>query len=412
MKENENGRQRKSLVIECALCDATAVREEMLQLYDQVTVNAANVLVSPESAQLFHYYNVNINTASMMTVPAGTKVVTKNGKYTISKNCQPGETVALLVNGLLDIEPGAGEAMKNYAAIIVNGIVNYPESMAACVDGIQVNGTFEQYPDDAIRLKKSFVVDKVFVLRAKAGRYLASRRVIMSDVSLDVDGLVKKGVQFLTKTAFIAEPLLESALPLFGDEVDVIVIPEGCAFVNDDVTLDDNLLRQYGNKLYINGNLTIPDSAAGVLEKLAYLNVNGDVLIPSSLTDAWASVDAVCHELIIVRSVCFYDRDNIQIGREALETGDGVTLYDCAAVALDADIPASMIMEKLDIRGCAIVKCTPKQRHAVEMVCRDVAMIRDGSDEDSEKDGDLAEDQENEMSKGKKQVISAAYYQF
>ena len=144
----------KTMVINCALCDATQTREETLQAYDQVVINAATVLVSEESAQLLHRYNVSLNAAAVYTVPAGCQPKIQNGRYTISGDRTPERPTALMVNGALTIQPGSQEALRGYAAILVNGSVSCPESLSGQLPQLQVNGSTVIYPDNAILLKR------------------------------------------------------------------------------------------------------------------------------------------------------------------------------------------------------------------------------------------------------------------
>lgn len=407
----EKNTQGKTLVVNCACCDATQTQEQTLQAYDQVVINAATVLVSPESAQVLHRCNVSLNCANVVTAPAGTRLVSQNGRYTITGGERSDQPIVLMVNGALTIEPGAGDALKHYVTITVNGSALYPESLAAQVRSIQVNGASECYPDDAILLKRTFVVDRVFLLRAKTANYFAARRVVLTDCALDVASLVKKGVRFLTRTAIIAEPLLEAALPLFGEEVEIIVIPEGCAFVNDDLALDAKALRKYGGKLYINGDLTLDSCSAADLSELVFLRVSGTVRLPARLADAFDSIDAVYGKRKVLRNVCLCDRLHVKVGRAALEREDGVSVCDCGTVTLAKDIPPQLITERLDICDCGAVKCTPEQRDAVEAVCTDVGAIQDDSGETGSEDGLSLGGLLKDVLTGKKQVVNAANYQ-
>ena len=406
----ENKTQSKTLVVNCATCDATQVKEGTLQAYDQVVINAATVLMSEESARLLHRYNVSLNAASTFTVPAGVQLITHNGSYTISGKQPPARPAALMINGSLTIERGSEAALERFAAISVNGTVRYPESIAAYAANIRVNGSTVCYPDDAILLKNTFTADKVFLLRAKeGGRYFASSRVVLTDCALDIGSLAAKGVTFLTRRAIVAEPLLEAAIPLFGDEVEIIPVPEGCVFVNDDLTLDGKCLRKYGGRLYVNGDLTLTEDSAGVLSEIEFLHVNGDVRLPAALAEAFEALDAHYDSLQVVRDTCICDRPMARVGRDALEHGDGLSVLACASVSLAEDIPAELIRARLDIRDCAVVKCTPEQRDAVEAVCTGVAAISDGTDEDGK--GGSRKGLLKDALTGKKKVINAAEYQ-
>lgn len=399
----------KTMVINCALCDATQTREETLQAYDQVVINAATVLVSEESSQLLHRYNVSLNSAGVYTVPTGCKQLLHNGRYTISPDSAPQQPTVLMVNGALTIQPGTGDALQNYAAIIVNGSVTCPESLSGHLGQLQVNGSTVIYPDDAILLKRTFVVDKVFVLRARKADYFASRRVVLVDDRLDVAALVNKGVKFLTRQAIVAQPLLEEAISLFGDEVEMIEVPQGCAFVNDDLNLDEGAVRKYGGKLYINGDLILSPDSENALKKLEYLKVNGDVLLPQRLLDTFETLDAEYDTLKLVKGTLISDRPKVKVGLQSLEQGDGVTVIDCAAVTLSPDLPPQLIREKLSISDCAVVNCTPEQRDAVETVSQDVAAIQDGTDGDADTGSPLSF--LKDIFSGKRKMVNAANYQ-
>ena len=59
------------------------------------------------------------------------------------------------------------------------------------------------------------------------------------------------------------------------------MVPEGCAFVNDDLKLDGAALRKYGPKLYINGDLTLDANSKDVLGQVEFLRVSGSVKLPA-----------------------------------------------------------------------------------------------------------------------------------
>lgn len=399
----------KTMVINCALCDATQTREEVLQAYDQIVINAATVLVSEESTQLLHRYNVNLNAAAVYTVPAGCRPQVQNGRCTISGDRVPEQPTALMVNGALTIQPGSEKALQGYAAILVNGSVSCPESLSGQLPQLQVNGSTVIYPDNAILLKRTFVVDPVFVLRAKNADYFAQRRVVLVDDRLDMASLVAKGVKFLTRQAIVAQPLLEQAIALFDDETEIVVVPQGCAFVNDDLKLTDAAIRKHGTKLYINGNLILTTNSVRSLEQLEYLKVNGTVLLPASLLESFEALNAEYNDLKVVKGTLVTDRPVIKVGLDALQQEDGLELMDCAAVTLSPDLPPQLIREKLAISDCAVVNCTPEQRDAVEAVSQDVATIQDGTDGDADEGSPLGF--LKDIFSGKRKMVNAANYQ-
>ena len=55
--------EKKKLVINCAICDARKPSENTLEKYEDIRINSATVLVTPESEELLAQYPVNINSS-------------------------------------------------------------------------------------------------------------------------------------------------------------------------------------------------------------------------------------------------------------------------------------------------------------------------------------------------------------
>jgi len=58
--------EKKKLVINTSLCDARNVSEETLESYENITINAAIVVTTPESGKLLHKYNVVMNCSDVV----------------------------------------------------------------------------------------------------------------------------------------------------------------------------------------------------------------------------------------------------------------------------------------------------------------------------------------------------------
>ncbi|MBQ2202476.1 MAG: hypothetical protein II412_07860, partial [Clostridia bacterium] len=71
----------KKMMVNCAVCDMRSVSEETLKSYEQITVNAATMIVTPEKKDLINRYNVTMNVADVIEVPAGenVRVISQNG---------------------------------------------------------------------------------------------------------------------------------------------------------------------------------------------------------------------------------------------------------------------------------------------------------------------------------------------
>lgn len=369
--------EKKKLKVNAAICDARNVTEEVLESYESVDINAALILVSKESKELISRYDVSMNAANIGEAPADIELMVQNGKYEINDSTSLAKSVALVVNGVLDIKTGSQETLDRFHSILVNGKVSYPSDIREYLPNISVNGKTEVYPADAIRLKSKFTMDKTFILRAESAKYYASKKVVIPDNSLDINSLVEKGVKFITKNAIIAEDLLEKVLPLFDPEVEIETIPVGYKYIGTEV-LKDGLIRKYGDSLYVDGDITITLDGEKALDKIKSLKVAGDVYILERLKDKFYSIDSEYGDLKTIKGTIMEDKASVKIdGRMVKRHKDGITIQDCATVILKDDITPDEIEEKLQFRDCAFIYCSEEQKSAVEVVSYDVAFIGD-----------------------------------
>lgn len=70
-----------------------------------------------------------------------------------------------------------------------------------------------------------------------------------------------RGVRFDTPRAILAQSLATQAAPLFEDDTDLEIVPDGTAYLKDDAELTAALIRRKGNKLYVDGRLTLTAEA-------------------------------------------------------------------------------------------------------------------------------------------------------
>ncbi len=373
----------KKMMVNCAVCDMRSVSEETLKNYEQITVNAATVIVTPEKKDLINRYNVAMNAAMVLEVPSGEncRVITQNGAYDLTADRAPaeGENAVLFVNGMLNIDADAAEAAQKYYRINVNGAVTMPKSISGRLHNLNVNGSISAYPDGAIRLSRNAEIDKTFPLRAKENAlYWAFRRLIFTDLALDTEKLRNRNVRFAAKTALIAESLAEAVVPMLSEDTDILIVPDGTKFFGFDARMNKRFLKKFGTKAYINGDLTVEEDAIDVLPEIEYLYVNGDVKLPETLLDAFEDVDAHYDELVIQKKTGKIIEDNVRatVNKALLEKyADGILVTDCATVHIAKDVPSELILERLTIADCAQVYCSEEQEAAVSAISKDVASI-------------------------------------
>lgn len=384
----------KKMIINCANCDARKVTEETLAAYETIVINAAAILVSPATKELMNRYGVVMNCASVTELEADVEVSSVNGSAQIKSTDAAAGKRYLTVNGSLTIGPDTQKVLEQYVGISVNGSVTYPESASAYLAKMTVNGSATSYPDDAIVLKRNAVIDRLFALRAKNSLYWSAKRMIMVDPQLDAAVLEKKGASFFAKEVIIAESKVEGMIGLIDENADIVIVPDGTAVVLDDVELDELVLKKYGNKLYVVGDLKVREDAADVLSRVEYLNVCGDALVAEGLKKQLvAALTEISGEVKLLkqpkgRHIC--DKLSLKITRWLLEQEqDGISVSDCMKVTLDEDIPNDLILEKLSFSDCMQIKCSPKQEAAVMAVSEDVMTIGAGDGENDLGIGDV-----------------------
>lgn len=367
----------KKMVVNCGTCDARNVKEETLQAYEQVAVNAGTVLVTPESKVLLDRYGVRLNCGNVVELPLEAKLRSVNGSVRIMATDSVEEMTYLMLNGSLEIGPGTQEVLRRYVGIQVNGTVLHPESLSGALGAMNVNGSIDAYPDEAIVLKRSAVIDRVFALRAKKRLYWSARRMIMVDEKLDGARLAASGATFSTREAILAESKLEDLIGLIDERAEITVVPDGTAVILDDVELDDLTVKKYGTKLYIIGDVAVKPEAQEALNALEYLNIHGDISVPGALRDVLLEhLTQHDGELKVVRGTLISGKLSARITKEMLEQSpEGFCLEGCVNVKLDGDIPGELILQKLEISGCVNVSCAPEQEGAVTLVSDGVVNI-------------------------------------
>lgn len=369
----------KKLNVEAVVIDLRHVSEETLASYEHIQIHAALAMTSPRTEALLAKYPVELDATSVQCYDDDAKVNMVNGKTELTASHKPEGKSVLIVNGKANIAADAGDTLRAYGKIIVNGKVLCPAGLAGLVtEKCTINGKLAVYPDEAVVLKGTVKLDRSFLLRAQARLYWTEKQFVAVDAKLDVDALAAKGARFAAPKAVIAEPLAEKLVPLFTEDTELVILPEGVTFVDDDLKLTPAAVRRYGSKLYVTGDVNIPAESAGVLGKVEYLHVGGEVTVAAALEDAFYDIpDTEYSELRVLKGALMNDKPMVRITLEMLGLDpEGISCTDCALVTLDKALTAEDIVEKLRISDCACIRCTMAQEAAVSAVSTDVAQIK------------------------------------
>ena len=371
----------KNLKVDAVILDLRHLTEETLAAYDKCEMDAVFALMNPHAQALLNQYGVKLDVVQSIHCEDDMEATTINGKATLDGTSIPEKKRVMVVNGKLYVKPEGVKALEQYCGIVVNGKLYCPESLASAVTAkCTVNGKLCVYPDDAVILNSTAKLDKTFLLRAQPKLYWAERMFVAVDPKLDAEALAAKGARFAAPKAILTESNAETLAPLFTEETELVILPDGTAVLDDDLELSASTLRRYGDRLYVMGDVTVPEDGGEVLEKLAYLHADGDVLLPAVLEEAFNTIPELEYgTLRLLKGKAIVGKPMLRLGKEMLLLyPEGVACVDCAMVWLDAALEPDTIAKKLSFEGCAMVHCTPLQENAVNAVSKDVAQIMTG----------------------------------
>ena len=374
----------KKLLINCASCDARKIREDDYAHYEAININTAALFTSPEAKAVLNRLPVSIDCANVIELEGDVDLRTVNGRGEIrSEDAVPERKFYMLVNGVLNIGPDTRKQLAQCVGMTINGALKCPESVYASLSGVMINGSVACYPDGAIVLKRNAVIDGLFALRAKSALYWTERRMIMVDAELDAEALKSKGASFSSKEVIIARSKVEAMLGLIDERAELTIVPDGTAVVLDDITLDAAALHRHGKRLYVIGDVTVPENASA-LNELEYLNIRGDARVPEQHREKFLDKLAdISGEVKLARpkGASIVDKPIVKVTKWMLEQQPaGIEVIDCAVVKIADDIPKELLAERLRIEDCGVVKCGEELEDTIAMVCENVGRIGGESD--------------------------------
>lgn len=391
---------KQKLMVNCANCDVRNITRNLLESYEEINVNAASVLSSVEANELMAGYPVTLNAASVICAPKDVAVMNINGKKKIGAT-EIDRPTFLIVNGKTVIEKDAEKSLKNIVRMIVNGKLCYPSNLEGMLPEMKVNGKISCYPGDAILLKDSVVIDKVFLLRVKPEKYYAEKRIFMLDKDLDLSK-VKEETCFITEKAYITESLLEKAVGYFDDEVEIEAVPDGTCYVDETIRINREAICRYGKKLLVFGDVIVESNDAEAFEEIEYLNVDGRVLVADVLLEKLNEKNCVFEECQVINGALLFEKENVLVDECFVSKyEEGVTLVDCDTIEFAENVLPDWIEQHVKLCECYGITCSKEQKLVIDAVSEEVYGI---SIRGEETDQDSSEQEE-----GWKQVNTAEY---
>ena len=189
--------------------------------------------------------------------------------------------------------------------------------------------------------------------------------------------LVEKNVLIMTPIVIGEEKQLMKGVALFEESTEFVEVPDGCTVVPGDIELNPVSLKQYGARLFVDGNLTLMD--AEMLEKVEKLVVKGTIFTSKKIADLIDTKDVVFDGIKIEKGRKIVNKINVTLDDAMFRySPDGIMVANMASVKIAEDVSPADILEKLEIANCASVKCSEEQKSAVELVSSNVASISCG----------------------------------
>lgn len=386
---------QKNYLLNCDVCDTRKMKEEDYSGYEKMMINTDLVIVSPSSKSILNRLPLTLNHDCTMEFEddAEIKVQAINGSYEITGTTAVHEHTLLSVNGDLTIYPGTEESLQKYERIHVNGSVTCPKSLEGCLTKLSANGSVSVYPDDCVILDDTFIMDKYFPLRAREGRkYYVKDVVIVQDKSADMEKLVQKNVQFITRQLIVPEEMAEACVELFDEKAEFTVTPAGMTLHYGDAVLNEQLVEKDGDCIYVYGNLTIPDNAnlRALSDSITKLTVKGNVTLKKNQAEDFKKLNVEYSELTFKwEGRLIENKISVKIDKTLLESSpDKVLVRSTAAAKIAPDITPELILDRLVIENCAKVSCSEEQESAVAAVSQNIAaIVKESSKELSEMSG-------------------------
>lgn len=373
---------KKNYVLNCDLCDTRKIKEEDYSGFEKILVNADVIVVNETSKSILNRLPFTINQDCMIEIPdaVDANLQTINGSYEISGTTAVVEHTVLVVNGALIIKSGAESVMEKYERIHVNGSVRCPKSLEGSLSKLTANGSVTLYPDDCVVLEDTFVIDKYFPLRAKEnGKYYVKDEVIVQDRGVELEKLVRKNVQFVTKKLIVPEEMIESAVALFDETVIFEVIPEGMTLIYGNAVLNDDLVEKNGGKIYVYGSVKVDENCdlKELAAKVDKLIVKDTVTLKKNQEEFFRELKAEYHSIKFVwEGRIIENKPSARIDTILLESSPNkVLVQNAAVIKIAEDVTPELILDRLMIENCAKVSCTEEQESAIAAIAQNVAKI-------------------------------------
>ena len=323
-------------------------QSDALTVYDSITINAGNVVISRKVHEKMAAIDVSINSGGMSIIDITGEVTELGDKTEItSKAAYDGRYI--LCEGTLLIEDAGG--LAGITGLYAERIF-HPESVNLSAINNLTALRRTAYPDGASLHMSSLTLSKD-THEVQVGKL---NWVSGNITALDGDALEKMqemNAKFQCKELIIRTGLYERYADMFKAE-SILFVPDDHDVFMDDLTLDAATSVLYGERLFIFGDLMIDHDQAQHLSGFSSLIVEGTVMMPISAAASFkACGKAKDFELYegVLKSINGSDSLGHEQLQSAIESGIKYTIKVNGSLTFTSDVTAQ------DIEAIAAIEC-------------------------------------------------------
>ncbi|MCL2080596.1 MAG: hypothetical protein FWH16_00690 [Oscillospiraceae bacterium] len=317
--------------------------------YDGVEINAGKVIASRKMYERLQGMGAAINCGVVKVLDIKGEVAELDGN-TVITGAEDYSGRFVVCDGNLVVE--SAEGLRGAEGIYA-GTLFYPES--ADLSGVRNISADNRvaYPDGAkLRLEGLELGGDAHIVLEGGALYWVHGRIKALDGGA-LEKLDGKGTTFKCGTLIIYAGLYERFREMFkADRYEFI--PDGYGVADGDLSLDAGTAALYGDRLVINGDLTVAHDQAGHLKAFKALKVNGAVTMPVSAAADFKAVGSAeefeLYEGVLLNVNGFQTIGSGQL-RTAAAAGGKYTIKVNGALYFDSAVTAE------DMEAIAAVHC-------------------------------------------------------
>ncbi len=269
----------KKLKINCGTALLLRNKPEVFEGYDEVWINTGSIVISSKLQAFLKSFAMKLNAGSTSYIRVDGEVVDifENG---IDTNADYAGNY-LLAHQNIVIYEAHDKALQTAQGMYVCGNLYYSDANdTTIIARINAQKTI-MYPQNA----KVIIGNKELnddILREAEGCTLWIDGCLEATDRQSLELAKKNGISFISSELFITQELFDEFETLFKTK-NKYIVPSGYAIV-DKLTLNALIVAQYGDKIFVRGDLKIKGDLRG-LENVTSVIVQGKATIPLECLD-------------------------------------------------------------------------------------------------------------------------------